>query len=794
MAGLEGVRVLELGAGVAPAFAGKLLADLGADVWKLEEAGGDPARARGPFPGGRPDPEKSGLFLALHTNKRSARTTRARLERMLAWADIVVHDFPRAAMAERGLDWERLREQRPSLVLASITPFGLTGPRADWRATELVVANAGGWAFLSPGASRYPDAPPLEAAERQCDLQAGLAGAMTALAAYDRALATGAGEHVDLSAQAFVASALEQAFFAYTYQGLVATRHGHRGLQPWGIFECADGPIFLCTIEQDQWERLVALMGNPEWAQLEIFADFPSRLANWDVLHAQLGEWIAGWKVADLYRAGQARRICFAPIHDMRALAEHEQLRARDFFVPVEHPRAGKLVHAGAPYRLTRPWWQVRRPAPLYGEHDAESDRLEPAAAPLRTAAAPTRRLPLEGVRVADFSWVWAGPFCTLQLAHLGAEVIKLESAARPDLGRRLPIPPAGMEPGLNRSGYFNQWAQGKQSVLANLANPEGLALARRIAQSCDVVVENFATGVMDRIGLGYDTLRASRPDLIYASISGYGQTGPLREYMAYGPAIAPLSGLASLSGYAGGPPSEIGISYGDPNAGIHAAVAICAALVARRRTGEGQRIDVALWDAMAHLSPEAWMEHAMNGAQRPRDGNRDRQLSPHDCFRCAGEDAWVAIACATDAEFAALCGVLGLPARASDPRFATAAARKQNEDELSAWLTAWTRARDRFEIAHLLQAAGVPAYPSMSTKDLSEDPQLEARGFFARLPHPEVGVRTHAGIPWLLAASPNGVRAAAPLLGADTDAVLRGLLGLDAAEIERLRQSGALS
>jgi crotonobetainyl-CoA:carnitine CoA-transferase CaiB-like acyl-CoA transferase len=262
---------------------------------------------------------------------------------------------------------------------------------------------------------------------------------------------------------------------------------------------------------------------------------------------------------------------------------------------------------------------------------------------------------------------------------------------------------------------------------------------------------------------------------------------------MGYGPAIVPLSGLSSLTGYPGGPPEEVGISYGDPTGGLTAAVGIVAALLARRRTGQGQYIDVSLWEGTAALVAEGWLEHAMNGRVPERMGNRDRWMAPHNCYRAAGEDDWVSIACATDAEWGALARVIGRPELGSDPRFTTAAERKANEDALDAEIGAWTSSRDRWAITRALQAAGVAAYPSMTSRDLLADPQLVARGFFARLAHAEVGVRAHAGIPWRFSESPNGVRTPAPLIGEHTDAVLRNLLGMKPEEIERLRAAKVL-
>ncbi len=797
MQGLEGIKVLELGHMVSAAYATKLMADLGADVVKIEEPDGDRARRRGPFPDGIADPEKSGLFLALNTNKRGRtldlRSTqdRRRLSDLIGWADLLVHNYPAAQAEALGLDYGAFQAVNPRLVMCAVTPFGLTGPYKDYAAYELTVAHAGGWAWLSPGGSDRPDLPPLRAAGQQADFQGGLAAATACLAAYSRVLQTGRGEHIDLSVQSYVASFLEHNFVFYTYLGWHTSRLGRRLQDPWKIFACKDGPIFLAVAEEDQWQRLQELMGNPDWSQQDLFRNAARRARNKEALHHHLNAWFRDWKVADLFRAGQEKRICFAPVFDMAQLAEQEQLRARNFFVEVSHPKAGRLTHLGPPYQLGQPWWKIRRPAPLLGEHNAEQLQAAAPVPPVGTATPPA--LPLAGVRVADFSWVWAGPFCTAHLAHLGAEVIKIESRARLDLTRRLPASPRGIKPSANTSAVFNQWAQAKKSLRLDFTTPEGRRIARELIQHSDVVVDNFATGVMDKLGFGYDALKQLKPDLIVASISGYGHTGPQKNYMAYGPAIAPLTGLSSLTGYPDGPPAEVGLSYGDPNAGINAAVAVCAALVARQRTGDGQYIDVSLWEAVAALLPEGWMAYAMNGQQPARQGNRDPWLAPHNCFRCAGEDEWVSIACGTDQEWQALCRAMDQPELLRDARFRTAADRKAHEDALEERLTAWTSQRDKWDITERLQAAGVAAFPSMNSHDLDRDPHLTERGFFVRLPHPEVGRQTHTGLPWLLSNAPNGVRAPAPLLGQHTDAVMRDILGYADAEIARLRQDRIL-
>jgi benzylsuccinate CoA-transferase BbsF subunit len=400
---------------------------------------------------------------------------------------------------------------------------------------------------------------------------------------------------------------------------------------------------------------------------------------------------------------------------------------------------------------------------------------------------------PLAGVRVADFTWVWAGPFCTLQLAHLGAEVIRVESAHRTCVTRLLP-PFADGKPGVNRSGYFNQYNQGKLSLALDLKHPEAIGVARDLVARSDIVCENFAAGVMERMGLGYQRLREVKPDVIMISLSGYGASGPEREYVSYGPAQVPLAGLSSLTGYAGWPPMHVGLSYGDPTAGLHGAVAVLAALLHRARSGEGQYIDLSQQETCIAVVAEGVLEQSIRGHQPPRDGNRDPHMAPHGVFRSAGEQRWVAIVARDDEEWARLAGAIGAGELAADPRFASLAARKRNEDELERILSEWTRARTAEEATALLQAAGVPSFVSMSNRDLAEDDHLDEAGFFVDLEHPEVGARRHAGAPWRMSATPCDVRRPAPCLGQHSEFVLREILAYDEERIGALRRSGALT
>jgi len=761
---------------VAAPYAAKLLADLGADVIKIEPKAGDRSRRCGPFPpNGADDPEQSGLFLGLNTNKRSLvldlddAKNKARLQGLVATADIVFHDLTAAQSVAVGLDAQELLRRHPSLVVCALTPFGHTGPHAEWRGEEITAVHGGGWGYLIPGDAPDLSTPPLTVFGHPASCQAGMAGAFAALGSYYKAQSTRIGEFIDLSTTAHVASMLEASFIAWSYAGKTASRAEGRLLNPWGIYTCSDGLIFLVTVEQDQWERLVEMMGNPEWATLAVFADNEGRAANRDLLNLYLNQWTQQHEVEALFHEGQSRRICFAPVFTMADLDRQQHLHDRGFFAHVEHSRAGSVTHMAAPFRMTPDAWALDSAAPLLNANpNATFTKSPPAPAPAEPARVTSR--PLEGIRVIDFSWVWAGPFCTMHLAHLGAEVIKIESSTRPGLGRRLPIHPPEVELSLNTCGYFNQWDQGKKSVELDLSQPGAIATALQLVSGADVVVDNYATGVMDRLGLSDDALRTANPNVILASVTGFGHTGPLASYMGYGPTTAPLSGMTSMTGHTGGRPEEAGISFGDPAAGLTAAFAIAASLVGRRRGGPATRIDVSLWEATAANAVELWMGHALGAPPTERMGSRSPWAAPHGLFRCVGDDEWIAIACTDDSQWAAFASLLDV---SGDSRFLTIADRKANEDELEQLVASFTGDQERWKLATRLQAAGIAAYPSLSCPDLEQSEQLIARHFWEHFDHPEVGPRTQSGIPWRMTNSDNGVMHRAPLMGEHTNEFL---------------------
>lgn len=400
---------------------------------------------------------------------------------------------------------------------------------------------------------------------------------------------------------------------------------------------------------------------------------------------------------------------------------------------------------------------------------------------------------PLSGIRVADFTWVWAGPTCTMQLAHMGAEVIRMETSGRICTLRMLP-PWHGGAPNPNKGGYFNQYNQGKRDILLNIAHPEGAEIAKKLVAISDVAVENFAGGVMKKLGLGYEELNKVRPELIMMSMSGYGQYGPESGYVSYGPAQVPMSGLSQLTGYKDMHPMHVGMSYGDPNAGLHAAFAVLAALFHRERTGKGQYIDMSQWESSMAVIGEAFFHYTMNNEQPQRNGNRTERMSPHGQFMAAGDDAWISIVCTDDDDWRRLCEVMGKPELADDPRFKTLAGRKENEDELEMLIMEWTLGMDPFEATAQLQAAGIAAYPPLRNSEVLSNEHMEGRGFFVDLPPGGIGepVR-HAGIPWRMSETPCEVWRAAPAMGQDNEYVYGELLGLSSDQVADLATRGVI-
>jgi len=410
--------------------------------------------------------------------------------------------------------------------------------------------------------------------------------------------------------------------------------------------------------------------------------------------------------------------------------------------------------------------------------------------------------LPLQDVRVLDFGWAMAGPQCTRLLADFGAEVIKIESEERPDLGRVSFGPhPFGQDAfGFDSSGYFNNFNRNKKSLNLNMQRPEASGVFRDLLAVSDVVVENYSAGVLEKWGWTYEMMKAVKSDIIYVSMAGPGHSGPYRDYRTFGPTVQALSGLTYLSGFPGERPAGWGFSYMDHTGGYHAAIAVLMALYQRKQRGYGEYIDLSQIEGGITQTGTAILDYQVNGRPSAPQGNRSNHpaAAPHGVYRCVdeygGRDRWVAIACYTEDQWAAFVSASGSPEWASDDRFDSMLSRRENQDDLDALIEAWTRPQLAHDVMHLLQKAGVPAGVVQNHKDLTErDEQLAHRRMFPRVVHPKLGEFPMDGQPINLSETPGGIRRHGPLWGEHTGSILGDLLGYDAATIETLAAAGAL-
>lgn len=417
----------------------------------------------------------------------------------------------------------------------------------------------------------------------------------------------------------------------------------------------------------------------------------------------------------------------------------------------------------------------------------ATGSAARPATSP-RPAVNPDG--PLAGIRVTDFSWVWAGPFGTSLLAMLGAEVIRIESRGRFDTMRRIRGAPPGEK--LEQSVTYSDINFNKRSISLDMRRPEAKGIARRLIRISDVVAENFSPGALGRMGFGYEQVREIKPDIIMVSASAAGQTGPDRHNVGYATVFNAVSGMGALTGYPDSSPVDIR-DGSDLRVANAAASATLAALIHRRRTGRGQHVDVSAQEVLSSLIGHDLLDYFLNQRAPTRQGNADPAYYPHDCYPCAGEDRWVSLVTDTSEEWAALAALIGRPEWAADPRFATVAGRRSAAAEIDAAIAAFTRSRTPDEAADAFQAAGVAAAPVPSNADIYADPHVAAREMIVEIDHPVMGPRKIVGVPWRLSRTPARLVRSAPLLGEDTHHVLHDLLGLREAEIAELDAAGVL-
>lgn len=392
----------------------------------------------------------------------------------------------------------------------------------------------------------------------------------------------------------------------------------------------------------------------------------------------------------------------------------------------------------------------------------------------------------LKGIRIADFSWVWAGPLTTMLLSFMGAEVIKIESRKRLDQMRQGSITTGDSFSDFNASPIFNNANLNKKSVTLDLSRPEGAELAKKIVAVSDLTIENMRPGVMDKLGLGYKDLVKVKPDIIMLSASGFGSSGPYREYAGYAPIFAAFGGLAYLTGYEDGEPNTMS-GVMDLRVGTVSAFALLAALIHRQKTGEGQYIDLSSSECVSTLVGPQLVEYTMNKRSPFRSGNQDSIMAPHNCYRCKGNDKWISIAVATDEEWNAMCRAMGNPAWTRDEAFTDKYSRWKNRTKLDELIGKWTINYTHYEVMELLQSSGIAAMPSFSAEEILSDPHVKARGLINEVQHPVLGKKVVINPSWKLSETPARIHKASPLLGEHNEEVFGDLLGMSKEEVQKL-------
>lgn len=795
MSVLRGVRIVELAEGVGGEYCGKLLADFGADVVKVERpASGSPTRAMAPLVPGGNGSSDSGLFAFLNTNKQSvtidlsAREGIEAMRTLIGGAAAVIDDHDEPWLDAHGLTQGRFEADFPHAVFCNVTPFGQDAP-ADFRAAKsLNVIQSSGWGYHT-SSQHDLSKPPLKGAGRfLADYEGGFDAAICTMAALIGRERTGQGHYVDVSQQSVLVSRADHIVGRMLAGDMpVGTSRGSFVLPgPNGAYRCADGFIHLYSTPV-HWPALIQLMGNPDWA-----ADFA---ADWlfnvterelNTFTVEFTRWTAERKRDAVCEQAQALDIPIVRVNDAADLLESEQLKARGYFQQLDHPVLGSAQYPTAAYKLSATPVRLERHAPSLGEHDHVLP-AEPAShyEPGDPEPSPPRR-PLEGIRVLAITKVWAGPYAAKLLAFLGAEVIRVESRLTPDSMRTF------MTDDLDRSAIFQSMNPEMLSVAVNMKSEKGFEqLCRMIAMS-DVVIDNLRPGAMERMGLDYAGMRAIRDDIIAASLKMNGSEGPLSGQTGYAPSFAALAGINTLVGYDDEPPCGMNQFYGDTTAGAALAYGTLAALMHRERTGQGQFVDVSATEALTSMMGDSLLEYSLTG-QAPRpDANRHADMAPHGVYPCL-DGQWISIAVDNDQAWRGLCLELGAEGLAHNSRFATLAARRGNAAALDGELARLTAGRRAASLAAQLRQAGVPATMSQNSLDLISDTLLWQRRTYTTATDTQGNHKPLVGAPWRFDGQATKLTRGAPMLGEHSAYVYCDLLGLSEAELQALIEEGAV-
>ncbi len=783
---------------------GQIFADLGADVIQVEPRGGSAVRREGPFYRDEPGRERSLAFWAYSRGKRSAALDlddardREVLRRLIAGADFLIESEPPGRLEALGFGDAALEALQPGLVHVSITPFGRDGPKASWAATDLTLIAASGLAYLNGEA----DYPPVRCCVPQAYAHAAADAAVGALIAHFERKRSGRGQHVDIAAQQSLtlgtqfrcldaplaeAPARRLAGGVYVAGRFFPLRYRLR--DGW----VALGPAFLPSTGHFM-KRLLA------WALEEGFGDAGALDEDWGqfvlrVMHrevspdafapvdATLSAFFATRTKAEAVESACKRKLLVAPLLDLGEFADSPQLCARGFATEVTPAEASAPLRFPGPFaRFERTPIRYERPPPRL-DADGPALRAEAPRAPAPAGCDTAPGAPLAGVRILDLFWILAGPGATRMLADYGAEVIHVESTSHLDTLRVIP-PYQYNNPHPEGAGAFQCANANKLGITLNLASPEGREIALELVRRSDVVTESFAPGVIERYGLGWETLRELKPDLVMISSCLLGQSGPWRDLTGFGNLAAAITGFQQLACWPGAPPAGPYAAYTDFIGVRYNALAILAALEYRDRTGLGQYIDMAQGEAALHFLAPAFLDYTAHGRVPGPAGNADRELHPHGIFPCAGEDAWVAIAVREERDWRALCDAIG--------REDLRDRRAERELALAA-LTAWTRAHTPAEIEAELQARGVPAHAVLDMPGLFACPQLQHRGHFVEIAHALYGTTTVESSRLRFSRASARVPECAIGFGRDNRTVLESILGYPPERIAELAARGVL-
>jgi crotonobetainyl-CoA:carnitine CoA-transferase CaiB-like acyl-CoA transferase len=787
---LAHLRVVDL-TDVRGAMAGRLLADLGADVVKIEPPGGDPDRWRPPFAADAPAPDRSLPFLFRHANKRGAvidladPAGRQRLAALCDGADILIENLGLDGQERYELSPVAVRRRHPHLIHVALADFGLSGPRARWRLEALPAFAASGALYASGFLDRPPCWLPGYTAH-DCASTYGIVGALAALLDRHR---HGRGQTVEVAVQdaalhGLYPWAVPLADYARLYP-LLPPSPPRNADGNYLVLGTADGYVRVLPGTVRQWRAFVTLLGSPAALAGEEWENPVFRYLSTDVIRLVASEALATRRRAEVFAEALRLGVPAAPVNTPDEFVAEEQTRVRAYFQRTDFPHLTGAPLAPVPFKFSRTPVSLRRAAPALGEDRGGFPAAGQTGKYPSGEAVDLVQPPLHGMRVINLGVGAVGPEVGWTLLELGAEVIKIESRANLDFLRAVTIEPDTP----NRAWTFNDESRGQRSVCLDLRTTRGRELALRLCATADVVVENNRGGVVRHWGLDYDDVRRARPDVIYLASQGFGRGGPLGEAPAFGPLNSCFAGTNLLWNHPDAPyPAGSALNHPDHIASKLGGAAILAALEHRRRTGEGQFIDLAQTEAAAYLLGEFYLEGPCTGRPAAPSGNAVPYAVPHAVYPCAGDDRWVAIAVVGDAAWERFARCLGWT---PPPAWATLDGRQHARAEIDAQVIEWTRARSAEDVMTQLQEAGVSAMVVLSPDDLRADPQLAARAAIVTLEHPEIGPERHCANPIRMSRTRLATAGPAPLLGADTEAVLISVLGVSPDEVARLLEEG---